>query len=92
MWWWLLAQVQGAAEDALPWITLANLGLAGLILGLFLLGKLHSDKDYQQVLARAERAEAKLDELNDFIRREFSPTIARVLDALSRLAERRTRQ
>jgi hypothetical protein len=98
--WWspFVAQAAPSIEAAAPWLTLVNLGVAGLVIYLFLRGKLHSDAELEDMRAqrdaavkRAEDADVKLAESNLFIRTEVMEALSRSAAALVRTVERKAR-
>lgn len=89
------ATTPDAVTAAAPWLTLVNLGVAGLILYMFLRGKLHSDAELvearrqrDEAVARADAADAKLVEANSFIRTEVLQALSSSTVALAKRASR----
>lgn len=94
----LVAQSTDAVTQAAPWLTLVNLGVAGLVLYMFLRGKLHSDAELAEAIRqrdeavkRADAADAKLVEANTFIRTEVLQALSSTAVAVAKTAERKTR-
>lgn len=79
---------QATPEQAAPWITGVNLGLASLGLWLFINGKLHGDKEYQRLIAKLDAAEAELQRRTDQDRERLIPALVRSTDILAKHLER----
>jgi hypothetical protein len=87
------------ATEAGPYLTLANLGLAGLAIWAFVTGKIHSDKELQRVISRCDdefkRIVGKLDAAEAELRRRAEedrttivPVLVRSTDTLARILDR----
>jgi hypothetical protein len=93
----LLVLAQSAPEAAAPWLTLINLGVAGIFLWAFITGKVHSDKEHQRLITENTRLVAENDELQGELRRiakddreVLVPTLVRATDVLTQYLERRS--
>ena len=93
------AVVAQATTEAGPWLTALNLGLAGIGLWLFATGKIHSDRElqrlieradtqFQRVVAKLDAAEAELRERNQEARDTLVPTLTKAMLLLSRFVDR----
>jgi hypothetical protein len=91
--------VAQATTDAGPWLTLANLGVGGIFLFAFVTGKVHSDKELQQVIGRCDAefqriagkldaAEAELRQRNKESMESLVPTLTKALLLLGRFVDR----
>lgn len=84
----ILAQADTAGQAA-PYLTIANLGLAGVFLWAFVTGRLHSDKEYQRIIAENDELQAELRRIAKDDREVLVPTLVRATDVLTRHLERR---
>lgn len=87
--------------DAAPWVTFANLGVAGLVLYLLIFRrKLHTDGELdaknEQIAAeraRADKAEAECDRLHRLMEESVIPALSRSTDLIARsIANRGTNE
>ena len=83
----ILAQT---ATEAAPYLTLANLGLAGLGLYFFVTGKIVASSTYTKCEDKLAVAEAELRERNREAREMLVPTLVKATDLLARYLDRQS--
>ena len=80
----LLAQAEGTQPD---WLAFTNLGAVGVILILFVTGRLHSEKAMAEVRRERDDAVADARKLRDALISEAVPAITRVTEVATRATE-----
>jgi hypothetical protein len=81
--------VAQAAEQAGPWLTALNLGLAGIGLWAFTTGKIVASPTHAKCVEKLDAAEAELRRRADEDRSSLIPALTRATDVLAKHLERR---
>jgi hypothetical protein len=81
--------VAQATTEAGPWLTVVNIGLAGIGLWAFATGKIVAQGTYQRCEEKLSTVEEELRERNREARETLIPALTRATDLLARQLERR---
>jgi hypothetical protein len=80
-----LLATSSASPDWGIYTPFLQLGAAGLIIALILTGRLHTDREFQQMKQDRDDARAETAKVRQFTDERIAPALIRILDALAEL-------